>query len=119
MCKNYDRCAGGAASEVGLHPLELVGSQGTETARLELQDIDQRDEVNAGMVKTVVALVVGGLDEAVEIVGNRRIGGVVFARSGVELCRAQSREQLLRQIEFGRPRQMGDIPRVEDECRLL
>jgi hypothetical protein len=37
----------------------------------------------------------------------------------VQLRGAQTGEQLLRQIEFGRLRQMGDIARVDDQCGLL
>jgi hypothetical protein len=43
----------------------------------------------------------------------------VLARHGVQLGGAQTREQLLRQIEFAGFRQMRDVAGVDDERGLL
>ena len=50
--------------QVRADPSELLVAQSAETARLELQDVDQADEVHAGMIETVVAAVIGGPTEA-------------------------------------------------------
>ncbi len=102
-----------------VNPGELLGAQSPEAARLELQHIDERDEMHAGVIEAVVALVAGGFAEAVEVFGDGRIGRVVLAGDGMHLAGAQAREQLLRQIEFRGLRQMRDIARMDDERRLL
>ena len=100
-------------------PGELIGAEGAEAAWLELQYVDQRDEVHAGVIETVIALVVGCLAEAVEVFGDGRVGGVVLARYGVHLGGTQAREHLLRQIKFGGLGQVSDVAGVDDERRLL
>ncbi len=85
MREDDDRGAGGAPGDVLFQPFELVVAQGGEARRFEprlkVEDVDQRDEVDAGHVEAVPALALGVLAEAGEIglavVG---VGDVVLAR---------------------------------------
>ena len=62
--EDHDRGARGSPLEIGFHPGELFGAQGAQAARLELQHVDQADEMHAGMIEAVVALVAGRLAES-------------------------------------------------------
>ena len=119
MRKDHDRRAGGASLEVICDPCELLGAECAEAAGLELQHVDQRHEVDAGVIEAVITLVPGRLAEAVEVFRDRGVGGVVLTGHGVQLRGAQPREELLSQIEFRRLREMRDVAGVDDERRLL
>jgi hypothetical protein len=97
----------------------LIAAQGTEAAGFELQHVHEGDEVNAGMIEAVVALVVRGLAEATEVLAHRRIAGVVLAGHGVHLARIDPREELLGVVEFRRPGQVSDVARMNEERRSL
>ena len=94
-------------------------AQGAKTTRLELRNIDEPDDVHTDVIEAVIALVIGGLTESVEIFGDGGIGGVVLARHCAHFRGAQTSEQLLRQIEFGGLRQMRDIARMDDGRGLI
>src|SRR5271155_3792790 len=87
-----DRRAGRAMLQIRSHPSELLVAQSAETARLELQHVDQSDEVHARMIEAVVALVVGGFTESIEVFRDGRIGRVVLARYRVHLGGSQAAE---------------------------
>jgi hypothetical protein len=97
---------------------DLIGSQSSQSARLELQHIDQTDEVHAGVIEAVVALVVRGLAESIEVFGLGCIGGVMLARNRMQLRGPQLAEQLLGRVEFRGLGQMRDVAGVNDQRRL-
>src|SRR5262249_31741217 len=100
VSKHDDGCAGGAALQVLFDPGQLLLAQRAEPARLELQHIDQSNEMYASVIEAVVALVVGSFPEAVEILRNLLIRGVMFAWNRVQLGRPEPAEQLLRGIKL-------------------
>src|SRR5579862_9898602 len=100
------------------HPIELFSIQSAETTWLELQDVDQGNEMHARVIEAVITLVVGGFTKSIEVFRDGCISRVVLARYGMHLGGAQAGEKLLRQVKFGRLRQMGDIARMDDQCRL-
>src|ERR1700689_1050709 len=51
VCEYDDRRAGRPMLQVRGHPGELLVTQCTETARLELYHVDQADEMHAGMIE--------------------------------------------------------------------
>ena len=57
--------------------------------------------------------------EPLEVFGDGGIGRVVLAGNRVHFAGLQTREQLLRRVEFGGFRQMRDIAGVNDERRLF
>jgi hypothetical protein len=75
--------------------------------------------VLAAVIEAVVALVVGSLAKAIEVLADRSIRGIVFTGYGMHFRGAQTREQLLRAIKFGRLRQMRDVAGMNGERRLL
>ena len=101
--KDHNGCACRTSPEVRRQPGELITPQGPKATRLELQYIDERDKVHAAVINAVIALVVRSLTESVEVFRDGRIGGVVLARYGVQLGRAQTGEHLLSQVKFGGP----------------
>ena len=105
--------------QVGGEPGELLGAEDAEAAVLEVEHVDEGDEVHAGVVEAVVALVVRGLAEAAEVFADGGVGRVVLAGHGVQLGDAQLAEQLLREVELGGLGEVGDVAGVDDQRRLL
>jgi hypothetical protein len=46
MGEDHDGGAGGTPLQVGLNPSDLIGAERAETARFELQNIDEPDEMH-------------------------------------------------------------------------
>ncbi len=79
MREDDDRRARCAAPQVGLEPRELVVAELAQAVRLEMHDVDEREEVHALVVEAVVAPVRGSLAEAAEVFGPGTVGHVVLA----------------------------------------
>ncbi len=109
----------GTTLQVGRQPIDLLAAQSAEATRLELQDVDQGDKVHARMVEAVVAPVVRGFAEPIEVFRDLLVRHVVLTRYGVHLGSAQPGQHLPGQVEFRGLRQMGDIAGVKDQCGLL
>src|SRR2546428_287100 len=84
---------------VRLQPGELLGAEGTQTARLEIDDVDQTDEMHAGLVEAVPAGALRVLPEALEVALAVVTQYVVFARH-IEHRRADPHELLMQLVEF-------------------
>src|ERR1700733_3374851 len=55
MRKHHDRGAVRPVLEVSFEPCELLGAEIAESAALQIDDVDEADEVDAGIVVTVPA----------------------------------------------------------------
>src|SRR4029077_12668846 len=98
-------------------PGELVRSEPSEAAGLEVNHIDETDEVHAVVVETVPALSLGSFTVAVEIgLAEALVDDVVLARNVVDIELGLT-DDLISVVEFVRLGQMGDIARVDHEGR--
>src|SRR5579862_2458797 len=119
MREHHDLRGVAAAAQIVLYPGELRLAESDETTLLEREHVNEPDEVHTRLIEAVIALVAGDAAEAVEVFRDRRFGSVMLARYGVYLARAQPSEELLREVEFRRPRQVRDVARVDNERRLI
>jgi len=113
--------AAGATLQVPLQPTRAVPSPSVpQSACLEFQHVDERYEVHARVIETVVALVVGCLAEAVEVFADGGIGRVVLARNRVQLGGAQTGTSSVcaASNSAGLDRCVMS-PGMNDECRLF
>ncbi len=113
-----DRGAGGASLEIRSDPVQLLRTEAPQSSGLEIQNVDQRDEVHAGVIKAVITPVLRGLAEPREVFAAGRIGNVMLPGGGVQFRGSQLREQLLGEIKFRSLGQVGDVARVDDQRRL-
>src|SRR5262249_35301469 len=110
-----DRRAVLQMGDVVLEPRQLPGSERAETARLQVEDVHQADEVRALLIEAVPAGAVGALAVALEILLAIVVEHVVFTGYEEHILGAGALENLIDRVELVRSRQVADVARVEHE----
>src|SRR3977135_1374755 len=117
MGEDDDRRARGLVFEIVGEPSELVGSQPSEAAGLEVNHIDETDEVHAVVVEAVPALPLGAFAVPVEIsLAQALVDEVVLARNVVYIELGLA-DDLIGVVEFVRLGQMGNVARMDHKGR--
>ena len=103
--------------EIVGEPGELVGSEPSEAAGLEVDHVDETDEVHAVVVEAVPTVPLGAFTVAVEIgLAEALVDDVVLAGNLVDVEPSLT-DDLISVVEFVRLGQMGDIARMDHEGR--
>jgi hypothetical protein len=56
-----DRDAARKTGDISTQPIDLIGAEGAEPARFEVEDVDESDEVDAGVIEAVPAVAFAAL----------------------------------------------------------
>ena len=117
MCKDNDGGAPGKMLYIILQPLKLLGAEGTETASLEIHDVDQGDEVHAFFIKAVPAPAFAPLAITLEKLLAVIAQDVVLTGHKERIFGRGRLQQLVYGIEFLGFGEVADITGVKEKFR--
>src|SRR4029079_10535194 len=104
--------------DVLLQPLELFVAKRSESACLEVYDVDQADEMHTVLVEAVPSGTERSLSESLEVTLALVSEHVVLA-GDIENRERQFRQHLLQRVELRRLREVRQVPGMEDESGRL
>src|SRR5690349_17759180 len=99
-------------------PGDLIGAEAAETTRIQMHDVDERDEVHARLIETVPAVAARVRAEAVQkFTTVTRVLRVMFTRHEMN-WHIEFAQNLLGVVELLGRREVGNVAGMDDEIGL-
>src|SRR5208282_436571 len=100
------------------HPIELLAAERAQSARLQVQHVDQADEAHAFVVKAVPSGSLSVLSVAFKIRLPVIVQHIVFARDKEDVLRTGAFQNLIDGIELFGSGEVADVARVQQKLGL-
>src|SRR6266404_2969356 len=119
MSENNDRRARPKVLYVGLEPFELLISELSQTAGLEIQDVDQSNEMDAVFVEAVPAraFAFDALQIPFTVKLSAIVKHIVLSRNIENVLRSTTLQDFVESVELLWLRELGNVSRVNKKGR--